>query len=248
MPDSSFLHQNTLEINRNSISILNSSLMSTKENNLVTAINTYRASMGNQTLTESPILTNIAHWMANDLADNNYFSHTDSLNRSGYQRSLDFGYPQGAGENLAASIIWDTPESAMTAWKNSPGHNQNMLLPFYTKIGVAYKYKPDSLYGHYWVAEFGVVEDPIMTTDASFTTFAGATAHIWEGKNLDLTQAMDLDTILPNISAIFWWNNSDQKFDFWFKGFPDSFSVLKTLEKGNYYFFQGPSGSKVIMK
>jgi hypothetical protein len=134
--------------------------MNTQEQALIQQLNEYRAANGAGALTQSVVLTRAAHWMANDLANNAYFSHIDSLGRSGYQRSLDCGYPQGAGENLAGSIAWDTATSAMTAWKNSPGHNQNMLLPFYTKVGVARVYKSSSLYGYYWVAEFGVVEDP----------------------------------------------------------------------------------------
>ena len=157
-----------------------------QENALIAQLNEYRAANGAGALTVSTVLTRAAHWMGNDLANNNYFSHTDSLGRSGYQRSLDCGYPQGAGENLAGSLLWDTAASAMTAWKNSPGHNQNMLLSFYTKVGVARVYKSNSLYGYYWVAEFGVVEDgtggtsptatPTNTPTATLTNTPGATA------------------------------------------------------------------------
>ena len=150
--------------------------MNTQELALIQQLNEYRAANGAQALTQSTILTRAAHWMANDLANNSYFSHTDSLGRSGYQRSLDCGYPQGAGENLAGSIVWDTAASAINAWKNSPGHNQNMLLPFYTKVGVARVYKSNSLYGYYWVAEFGVVEDPPPASPTPTNTPEPATA------------------------------------------------------------------------
>jgi hypothetical protein len=97
--------------------------------------------------------------MVNDLAANNYFSHTDSLGRSAYQRGIDCGYPQGAGENLAAGSSWNSAQAAFDAWKASPGHNANMLFQYYQQIGIARLYNAGSTYGWYWATEFGAVND-----------------------------------------------------------------------------------------
>ena len=56
----------------------------------------YRASNGLGSLTISTNLNRGAAWMAQDLADNNYFSHTDSLGRSPYARAIDCGFHAGA--------------------------------------------------------------------------------------------------------------------------------------------------------
>jgi len=122
-------------------------------------INEYRTSNGLNALTVSTNLNRAAHWMANDLGTNAYFSHTDSLGRSPYARAQDCGYPAGAGENLAAGTAWSSAQSAFTAWQNSPGHNANMLNGFYRQIGIARLNVPGSPYGWYWVTNFGATDD-----------------------------------------------------------------------------------------
>jgi uncharacterized protein YkwD len=122
-------------------------------------INQYRASNSLGALTISTNLNRAAHWMGNDLGTNAYFSHTDSAGRSPYSRAIDCGYPQGAGENLAAGTAWSTAQSAFTAWQNSPGHNANMLGSYYQQIGIARVNVPGSPYDWYWVTNFGAIND-----------------------------------------------------------------------------------------
>jgi uncharacterized protein YkwD len=122
-------------------------------------INQYRQQNGLGALTVSTNLNREAAWMAQDLADNNYFSHTDSLGRSPFARAIDCGYPSGAGENLAAGTAWNTAQAAMDAWKSSPGHNANMLNGMYQQIGIARYYKAGSQYTWYWATDFGAVND-----------------------------------------------------------------------------------------
>ena len=43
----------------------------------------------------------------------------------------------------------------MDAWKNSPGHNQNMLDGSWTEIGIGRAYNSGSTYGWYWTTTFG---------------------------------------------------------------------------------------------
>lgn len=57
------------------------------------------------------------------------------------------------GENLAGGQL--TPVEAVQGWMNSPGHRANILNPRYKLLGVAYAYRPDSQYKHYWVQQFG---------------------------------------------------------------------------------------------
>lgn len=122
-------------------------------------INAYRAENGLAALTVSTNLNRGSAWMVNDMAANNYFAHTDSAGRSAYQRAIDCGYPQGAGENLAAGSNWSTAQAVMTAWKASAGHNTNMLTGYYRQIGIARYYLAGSQYGWYWATTFGSIDD-----------------------------------------------------------------------------------------
>lgn len=122
-------------------------------------INTYRAQNGRAALSLSTNLNRASSWMAVDMPTKNYFSHTDSLGRDPSTRAQNCGYPSGAGENIAAGTNWDTAQEAFDAWRNSAGHNANMLNSTYKQIGIARYYGSGSAYGWYWVTDFGLVND-----------------------------------------------------------------------------------------
>ncbi len=122
-------------------------------------INNYRAQNGLGALSISTNLSRAAAWHATDMGQKNYFSHTDSLGRSPSKRATDCGYPIGAGENIAAGTNWTSAQSAFTAWRNSSGHNANMLHGPYKQIGIARVYTNSSTYGWYWVTDFGTTND-----------------------------------------------------------------------------------------
>jgi uncharacterized protein YkwD len=92
-------------------------------------INQYRASQNPPlpALTVSVNLNRESSWLAKDMADKNYFSHTDSLGRSPEIRGADCGTKPQVGENIAAGTARDTAQEAFDAWKASDGHNKNML-------------------------------------------------------------------------------------------------------------------------
>jgi hypothetical protein len=89
------------------------------------------------------------------MAANNYFSHTDSLGRDPFARLDAFGYTYNTwrGENLAAGAA--SASAAMTLWQQSPAHNENMLNPNYTVIGIARAYNAGSSFGWYWASDYG---------------------------------------------------------------------------------------------
>lgn len=71
------------------------------------------------------------------------------------------------GENLAygsgyywiggGNITTFTPEEAMEGWKNSPGHNENMLCWWFGSVGVqCFARKVDNHYEYYYVQLFGL--------------------------------------------------------------------------------------------
>lgn len=127
-----------------------------EENQFLQLINQYRASKGLGNLSLSDSLNSAARWMSNDMANKNYFSHTDSQGREFFKRIADFGFkPFTQGENIAAGYSYDKAAAALEAWKNSPGHNANMLNGNYSVIGIARAYTPNSTYHWYWTTDFG---------------------------------------------------------------------------------------------
>ena len=109
-------------------------LLSGEEQALLDYVNAYRIENGLNPLTISPTLTEAARWMSQDMGDGDYFSHTDSLGRSPFQRMAASGYDcelynTWCGENLAAGIA--AGSETFELWRNSPGHNGNMLNPNY---------------------------------------------------------------------------------------------------------------------
>ena len=90
-----------------------------------------------------------------DMADQNYFSHTSLDGQTFDQRIRAAGYT-GAfpwGENIAAGST--TPASTVELWMNSPGHCSNIMSPSFRAIGVGYGYSAASTYHHYWTQDFG---------------------------------------------------------------------------------------------
>jgi uncharacterized protein YkwD len=122
-------------------------------------VNQYRADNGLKPLTISTNLTRAAAWMARDMATKRYFSHNDSLGLAPTQRAQGCGYPDQAGENIAAGTTWSTALSVFEGWRTSAGHNSNMLNPVFVNIGIARHYDANAPYGWYWVTDFGVSFD-----------------------------------------------------------------------------------------
>jgi uncharacterized protein YkwD len=133
--------------------------VSSEELAFLSLINAYRAANGAGPLTISENLNRAASWHAVDMA-NNSFSHTDSTGRSSSTRMFQCNVASGGtGENIAAGTSWDAAQEVFDAWKNSPGHNTNMLRSTYKQIGIARHYDSDSRYKYYWVTDFSTVND-----------------------------------------------------------------------------------------
>jgi uncharacterized protein YkwD len=133
-----------------------------EEQAFVETINAYRAQNGLAALQVSATLTESSKWMSADMAAKDYFSHTDSQGRDPFTRMADFGYPQNgySGENIAAGNA--SAAGTFTQWKNSPGHNANMLGASYRVIGVGRAHDANSSYGWYWTTDFGSTVDKTL--------------------------------------------------------------------------------------
>lgn len=113
-------------------------------------------------------LYDAAHMHSNDLAETDTFSHTGSGTQSDLaawqvhpnvgstvkERIEYAGYVWSRyGENISAG--YDTVESAMVAWLDSPGHCSNIMNTDFKEVGMALVTKDGSKYYYYWTQDFG---------------------------------------------------------------------------------------------
>lgn len=114
-------------------------------------VNIERAKQGLSALTWDSSLAAVAEAHSLDMAQNNFFSHTNLKGQSPFDRMKAFGISYSyAAENIAAGQ--KTPESVMESWMNSEGHRKNILNKNVTKLGVGYV--KGGSYGTYWTQNF----------------------------------------------------------------------------------------------
>lgn len=133
-----------------------SAITGTIETQLLAAHNALRKSKcGANSLTISSGARTAAQIKAQDMRDNNYFSHDRPNGEKWYvllDRYTDFN---GEAQNLQGGAI--NVSAVMTAWKNSPGHLANIMNCSYDKVGFGYiaRGTTNSYFQSYWVANFG---------------------------------------------------------------------------------------------
>ena len=110
--------------------------MSADEKEVLNLINKQRTNNGLKTLTMDTGAQKVARVKAQDMVDNNYFSHDSPTYGSPFDmlKSFKVSY-KTAGENIAGN---STNSGAVNAWMNSSGHKANILNSSfnYTGIGV----------------------------------------------------------------------------------------------------------------
>ena len=120
------------------------------EQETLNLINDERANAGLSPLVVDNELQRVARIKAQDMADNNYFSHTSPTYGSPFDmmKSFKISY-KTAGENIAGN---SSNQGAVTAWMNSAGHKANILNSSfnYTGLGVV----SSSKYGKIYVQMF----------------------------------------------------------------------------------------------
>ncbi|MGN8645999.1 CAP domain-containing protein [Gracilibacillus sp. HCP3S3_G5_1] len=104
---------------------------------VVELTNEARSENGAEALQFDHDVANVAQNKSEDMADNNYFSHTSPTYGSPFDMLEEFGVDYTkASENIAAGQ--ETPEEVVQAWLDSEGHRQNLLDPEVTHIGVGF--------------------------------------------------------------------------------------------------------------
>jgi|SRR3989344_5119973 len=131
------------------------------ENRLIVLTNTERTKNNLPPFQATAALTSLAREHSQDMATNNYFSHTDLTGGSPSDRATKAGIsnkelPDGSfeigvaeniglitGANLTAEAV---AQMQIANWMNSPGHRANILNPQYTEIGIGTALRDTSYY------------------------------------------------------------------------------------------------------
>ena len=126
-------------------------------------LNEYREANGLNCLVPSPTMNAAADYMSRAMGEQGFFSHQEPpcdssgencTGRDPFERISAFGHTgySSAAENISGGA--PSARGAFEGWKNSPGHNANMLGNTFRSIGIARVKVPNSLFGVYWTTNF----------------------------------------------------------------------------------------------
>ncbi|WP_161962397.1 CAP domain-containing protein [Nocardioides speluncae] len=125
-----------------------SSAPSGVQGQLLRLVNQARNDAGCDPVTLDSRLTRAAQLHAEDMEQNNYFSHSSQDGRTFVDRAEDQGYPSPSAENIAQGQ--STAKSVFDAWMNSSGHRANIESCTSRTMGIGHTDAED-----YWVQDFG---------------------------------------------------------------------------------------------
>lgn len=125
---------------------------------VVRLTNEYRAANGLSSLFIDFDLQEAAQGHSQNMANQDFFSHTDLAGNSSQDRARSAGYESGTiGENIA--VGYRTPQSVVNGWIDSPSHRENLLNANYNEIGVGYYFLENDTgnerWNTYWTQVFG---------------------------------------------------------------------------------------------
>ncbi|WP_072396405.1 CAP domain-containing protein [Hyphomicrobium sp. CS1GBMeth3] len=117
-------------------------------------INQYRAENGLKPLKLNPALSEAAKAHSRDLAKWDRISHYGSDGSNPWDRVKRTGYkPRVAAENVGTGQV--TFEEVLRGWKESPGHNKNLLLADGREMGLALVQDPKTEFKSFWTLVVG---------------------------------------------------------------------------------------------
>ncbi|WP_371925880.1 CAP domain-containing protein [Halobacillus sp. A5] len=115
---------------------------------VVELTNEAREEQGLEPLELNEEVSEVAQEKSEDMAENDYFSHTSPTYGSPFDMLQEFDVDYNtAAENIAAGQR--TPEEVVDGWLNSSGHRKNIMNENMTEIGIGYEEN-----GHHWTQMF----------------------------------------------------------------------------------------------
>jgi len=126
------------------------SSLNANEQEVFNLINAKRTANGLSSLKIDSEVQRVARIKAQDMVDNNYFSHTSPVYGSPFDMLKSFGISyKAAAENIAGN---SSNSGAVNAWMNSSGHKANILNGNYNYTGIGVVNSPK--YGYVYVQMF----------------------------------------------------------------------------------------------
>lgn len=117
-------------------------------------VNLYRKQNGLKPLTLNTALSEAAKNHSRDLAKWDRISHFGSDGSNPWDRVKRTGYnARLAAENVGTGQV--TIEEVFKGWKESPGHNKNLLLADAEHMGIALVHEPKSEFKTFWTLVLG---------------------------------------------------------------------------------------------
>lgn len=133
---------------------VNAAYVANAQSKFVALINQYRARKGLSSLRAHTSLKRAARIQAVDMANGEFLSHQGSDGSQVMDRVARVGYRfRRIGENLG--IGYPTVEDMFRAWRESPGHDRNLLMPEARDVGFELVFRPGSNCGAYWAMVIG---------------------------------------------------------------------------------------------
>lgn len=128
------------------------------ERRVLQLTNTFRRQNGLAPLSYNAKLAAAAETHSQNMALQDFFSHTGLDGSSPFDRMKAAGYNfSSAAENIG--VGYTTPEAVVQGWINSSGHRDNLLNPNLRELGVGHYYLANDTgqvnWSHYWTQKFG---------------------------------------------------------------------------------------------
>ncbi|MET9386422.1 CAP domain-containing protein [Streptomyces sp. NPDC002928] len=113
-------------------------------------VNEERAKVGCSAVSANSSLTQLAEAFSEDMAQRNFFDHTDPDGATPWDRASEADITNLGGENIARGQA--DAAAVMEAWMNSPGHRANILNCDFKTLGVGVYFGEG---GPWWTQDFG---------------------------------------------------------------------------------------------
>lgn len=117
---------------------------------VLSLVNQERAKAGCRPVTADPELAALAGEFSADMAERDFFDHTDPDGDDPWDRAEQAGITGLGGENIARGQA--NAQSVMDAWMDSPGHKANIVNCEFKTLGVGAHFAEG---GPWWTQNFG---------------------------------------------------------------------------------------------
>lgn len=123
---------------------------SSAEAEVLALVNEERAKVGCQPLRADKALNSLAEAFSKDMAERDFFDHTDPDGDTPWDRAEQAGITNLGGENIARGQA--DAKAVMASWMASEGHRENILNCDYKTIGIGAHFADG---GPWWTQDFG---------------------------------------------------------------------------------------------